>query len=291
MKNKKMKAACILCAVFLSSILFASLGNAEEITYSAQTAFPKKMTMEKMLPLGKYLEEDTGLEFTHVIPKNSKDLIMKVGTGEIKMAFICGGHIERINRQYKDMIRPLVIGVGMNGKTTHRNQIVVRADSDIKNIEGIKGKKVEATSPYCISGYVPQAAYCLTKGIDVTEDTELTFVSGYAKPANIMNNLILNKCDVGFLKAGMLEMMAGKINTEKLRVLDTSTYDIPNWIFVVHKDVDAAKAEKIKQSLMKLDPKIPEQKKILKGLALKGFTEVKTEDLAIVKSLFDNLGI
>src|SRR5699024_5329826 len=73
----------------------------------------------------------------------------------------------------------LETGLPIDGKLTNtfKGEVLVKADSDIKELKDLKGKKIATLSPNSASGYIYPVAEMKEAGVDPTTESTLTTVN------------------------------------------------------------------------------------------------------------------
>ncbi len=104
---------------------------------------------------GKKLVEDleklTPYKYKFSVPTSYVAVIEALGSKRADFAFF--GTFPYIVANNKYGVKALLI-IGRHGHFTYRSQIVVRADSNIKNLKGLAGKKVAFVDPSSTSGFI-----------------------------------------------------------------------------------------------------------------------------------------
>ena len=130
---------------------------------------------------------------------------------------------------------------------TFKGEILVKADSDLKNLSDLKGKKIATLSPNSASGYIYPVAELKDAGIDPTKDATLTTVNDIPSE---MTAVLNGQMDAAFVFEGARNVFASKFSDQdimkELRVLSLTKGDIPNDAIAVQPKMDAKQKEEIK---------------------------------------------
>ncbi|MCS7202854.1 MAG: phosphate/phosphite/phosphonate ABC transporter substrate-binding protein [Thermodesulfovibrio sp.] len=233
-------------------------------------------------PLMRYLSEKTGYEFKLFIPKNFEEFIQIVSEGKVHFSYQNPYVFSIISKKYP--IKPLAITVGEDctteegvcGDEKFRGIIITRKDSGINKLEDLKGKRVMIVSPTSAGGYLSQKLYLEKKGFNLQRDFKLIDAKRQEK---VIIGVYKGEADAGFIREAALSVWANEVDISKIKILDYGEY-LPNWPFAVVNNKNQELTEKVKSLITKLDNPL-----ILKSAKIKGFKEVKNEDILLLKKL------
>ena len=135
--------------------------------------------------------------------------------------------------------------------STFKGEVLVKADSDMKSLEDLKGKKIATLSPNSASGYIYPVAEMKDLGIDPLTDCTLTTVNDI--PSEI--TAVLNgQQDACFVFQGARYVFSSKFSDydlfKDLKVLYLTEGDIPNDAIAVQPSMDEELKEKIKETFL-----------------------------------------
>ncbi|MCX8070660.1 MAG: phosphate/phosphite/phosphonate ABC transporter substrate-binding protein [Thermodesulfovibrionales bacterium] len=240
--------------------------------YSAITIY------ERYEPLMRYLSENTGYEFKLYIPKDFEDFISVVKSGKVDFSYQNPYVFSIISKDYD--IKPLAITIGEDAEDnkspnknlkedSFRGVIIVRTDSNIKDINDLKGKKVLITSLKSAGGFLSQKIYLKQRGINVEKDMTLIDAK---KQENVIFGVYRQEASAGFIRKSALVVWKDAIDMSKIRVL-VETEPLPNWPFAVARDLQPQLVSKVKALLVELN-----NKKILDSAKISGFKPASEED-------------
>ncbi|MGL9996137.1 phosphonate transport system substrate-binding protein [Enterococcus sp. DIV1537a] len=141
--------------------------------------------------------------------------------------------------------------------TTFKGEVLVRNDSNLKELKDLKNKKIATLNPNSASGYIYPVAELKDLGIDPVQEATLTTVNDI--PSEI--TAVLNgQMDAAFVFEGARNVFNAafpdKDLTKELRVLYLTKGDIPNDAIAVNPKMSTDLKEKIKETFleMKNDP-------------------------------------
>ena len=158
--------------------------------------------------------------------------------------------------------------------SSFKGEILVKADSDIKTLTDLKGKKIATLSPNSASGYIYPVAEMIDAGIDPTKDVTLTTVNDIPSE---MTAVLNGQQDAAFVFEGARNVFASAFADQDimkdLRVLYLTKGDIPNDAIAVQPDMDKDLVAQIKETFLHM----ADDEKGAKAMAMwghKGYQEV-----------------
>jgi phosphonate transport system substrate-binding protein len=141
---------------------------------------------------------------------------------------------------------------------------IVRHDSEIKNIDQCRGKKVAAIGTHSYAGFMFFKDLLEEHNINSVKDLDIQFLG---KVDTVIYGVLNKKYDVGLLRLDTLETPDFIAIKDKFRVIARSA-EIPQFPFVVKKGMDQRTVAAIREVLTSLSPAKPEDLKILKSLQI-----------------------
>ncbi len=265
----------------------------EPIRVAFQVCNSLEENMARFTPLARYLEEKLGRRVivSHV---NTYDFLERAEKGEFD--FIqSNGYIYVLIKEKlgaKLIAREVKLDTG---KDTG-GLIVVKADSSIKSIRDLKGKKFVFGPVLSPGGYMCQYYVMLESGLDPETDLEgYYFLKGSHKHEKVVYGVYFGAYDAGAVKFGDLERMEkeGKIRTSDFRVIGKSP-PVPNCTFYALPGVPDELVEEMKDALLTLKKSdtVEVNGEVLNVLlrdGIKGYVEAKDEEFDILRKMAKRL--
>lgn len=156
---------------------------------------------------------------------------------------------------------------------TFKGEILVKADSNLKDLTDLKGKKIATLSPNSASGYIYPVAELKEAGVAPTKDATVTTVNDIPSE---MTAVLNGQMDAAFVFEGARNVFASKFSDQDimkdLRVLYLTTGDIPNDAIAVQPKMDT----KLKQEIKDVFLNMPKDEAGQEAMALwghKGYQE------------------
>lgn len=232
-------------------------------------------------PLMKYLSEKTGYEFKLVIPKDFEEFMKIIRNQEVHFSYQNPYVYTLLSRENK--VKAINITVGEDcvkeesdicGGDKFRGVIIVRSDSEIRNLKDLIGKKILIVSPYSAGGFLSQKIYLEKKGFNLYRDFRIVDVKRQEK---VIIGIYKGLGDAGFVRESALGVFGKEVDLSKIRIL-AYTETLPNWPFsVVKASPELTKMVQTLLSELKDDY-------ILKNLRIKEFRPAKDEDFKELKN-------
>lgn len=251
--------------VFLFLFLIVPVvGVAAEIKFGLLPRLPEKQLLEMFVPLAQYLEKETGMKITLIVPKDFDAYAKQAIAGDFDIGFT-NPNIYIDIRKAVPQAEPLAV---VTGKL--KGVFIVAEDSPIKSIKELKGKRVSFVDSGSAAGYVAQMLELQKAGIK-KEDMTITFAG---KPPKVAEAVRDGKADAGGMPAGVFKNLPF---VDMMRVIG-NTADLPNWPVHTTKKTDKAVASKVKDAFLKLKPLSAQADRTLKKADLEGFVPTTDKD-------------
>lgn len=242
--------------------------------YSAITIY------DRYEPLMRYLSAKTGYEFKLVVPKDFEEFREIVIKGKVHFSYQNPYIFSLISRDtnIKSLVttkgEDCISDDGVCGEDRFRGVIITRHDSNIRDINDLKNKRVMIVSPTSAGGYLSQRIFLENKGINVRKDLKIIDAK---KQENVILGVYRGEADAGFVRESALAVWKDTVNMKKIRIL-AKTIPLPNWPFAAGSNTDPLLASKVKQYLIELD-----NRKILKAAKIKGFRATSEAEFEALK--------
>ena len=220
--------------------------------------------------IGQFLQKETGLHFKTSVATSYAAVVEAMGAGKVDVGWLATFSYVLAHDKYGV---ELLLVVQRFGSPFYRGQIMVRADSGIKNLAGLKGKRFAFVDPASTSGHLYPKALLLSQGFD----PELFFnKSVFAGSHNaVVLSIYKGSVDGGAAYDGSRAAVAKTFPDvfDKVKVL-TYTKEIPNDTVSVRKELSENLKVKIRDGLKAISHS-PEGSKVLKKLyGISGFTDL-----------------
>ena len=170
--------------------------------------------------------------------------------------------------------------------------IVVRADSPVRSLADLKGKKMAFGPVLSPGGYLTQYYTMLSAGLDPEKTFgSYTFLPGAWQHEKVVYSILFGAVDVGAVKVGDIERMEaeGKVRGSDFRVIAASE-PVPNCTFFALAHVDAGTAGQVREALLALSPRDfvavnGERLNVLQRDGTKGYAPARDEEYDILRKM------
>ena len=170
--------------------------------------------------------------------------------------------------------------------------IVVRADSSVRTLSGLKGKKMVFGPVLSPGGYLAQYHTMLSAGLDPEKTlASYTFLPGAWQHEKVVYAILYGAVDAGAVKVGDIERMEaeGKVRKSDFRVIAASP-PVPNCTFFALPHVDANTAESFRKALLALTDTDfvavnGERLNVLKRDGTNGYVPARDEEYEILRNM------
>lgn len=202
-------------------------------------------------PVRQYLSEKLGIPVEIQVTSDYTAVIEAMRAKHIDMAWF--GPFSYIIAANVAEAEAIVNGVRRSdGKSDYHSIIVVRADSGIKTLQDLKGKKFAFVDPVSTSGNLIPRKILIENGINPDKDFSATYYAGThnAVEYSIANRSVAAGADSDNSYDAMVK--AGEIDPKVNQVLFTSD-SIPGSPIAVRKDLPIEIKQAIGDALIKMD--------------------------------------
>ncbi len=206
-------------------------------------------------PLEDYLKKELGREVELSVPTTYNAVVEAMVSGELDLAYF--GGLTYVQARQRADVHPLFTEVNpRTGTTKYRSVIIVPADSNVRNVEDLRGKDFAFGSVSSTSGSLYPAIMLNQAGIDYRTDLgEVVYTGGHDTTAQAVAN--------GRVAAGGLEdrilydlQEEGIIGKDKVRVIEESD-PIEGYPWVVRDDLSDKDEQALTEAYLDIeDPKL-----------------------------------
>ena len=220
--------------------------------------------------IGQFLQKETGLHFKTSVATSYASVIEAMGAGKVDVGWLATFSYVLAHDKYGV---ELLLVVQRFGSPFYRGQIMVRADSGIQNLAGLKGKRFAFVDPASTSGHLYPKTLLLSQGFDPEHFFKKSVFAGSHNA--VVLSIYKGEVDGGAAYDGSRSAVAKSFPDvfDKVKVI-TYTKEIPNDTVSVRKELSENLKLKIREGLKKISHS-PEGSKVLKKLyGISGFTDL-----------------
>ena len=243
---------------------------------------------ERFRLLGDYLSKKTGVEINFTILSRYGNIINRFTSENMDGAFF--GSFTGALAIEKLGVIPLARPVNLDNTSSYRGYIFVRRDSKIRDVGGMKGKKMAFVEKATTAGYIFPLAYLREHGIkDMDHFFSSSFFAGSHDAA--IHAVLEGQADVGAAKHSIYDRVkADDARVERDLVIIAESPWVPSNGLCVRKGLDAGLQQKLKQALLDLD-KDPEGAAVLQQFGAIKFIDATVSDYRPVFEMAKKAGI
>lgn len=259
------------------------------ITYAYLPQYSHTTSYRRHHRLVEYLARATGLPLRQVFPNTFDEHVEMVALGRLDISFANPFVSIRLARLGSaSFARPVKQG----GRTDFRSEIICRADNpEIRTTADCRGRRWIAVDPLSAGGFLFALGHFHDLGIRRSDFAEIAFAPGPGgKQENVVLAVLAGRYDFGTIREGTLDVLAGRIDRDQVRVLDR-TRAYPEWLYTARKGLDPAVTERIGAAMFALDRADPEQAAILEAAGFEGIIPAQNSDFDAVRDLAAKLGL
>ncbi len=261
----------------------------KSVTYAYLPQYAHTVSYERHRLLLDYLARATGLPLRQIFPDTFEEHVRMVERGEIDISFSNPFAYIRMarsgSRAFARIIEP-------SGKPDFRSQIICRRDNTaLRTIEDCRGKRWMAVDPSSAGGYLYALGEFLAHGLRRQDFAEITFAPGPGgKQEKVVLAVFAGTCDLGSIRDGALDILAGKIDITQIRVLaESKAY--PGWVYAARAGLSPKIVDKIARAMFALSMDRPDDAVILRTAGMRGIIPATDADYAPVRRLAETLGL
>ncbi|WP_437179101.1 phosphate/phosphite/phosphonate ABC transporter substrate-binding protein [Pseudodesulfovibrio alkaliphilus] len=255
------------------------------ITYAYLPQYSRTVSFQRHRALLEYLRVTTGLPLHQVFPDTFDEHVKMVQRGEIDISysnpFIYIQLAEIGSTAFAKIVEP-------GGTPAFSGQIICRSDNPtIKSIADCRGKRLIAVDPGSAGGFLFPLGLFYDHGIRLEDFSEVEFAQG--KQEKVILAVLAGAYDIGTIRKGSLDVVAGMIDLSDIRVL-AETRNYPGWVYSARDGFDPAAVGAIAEAMFSLDPAIPEHREILGVAGMSGIIPAHDADYGPIRELADKVG-
>ena len=220
--------------------------------------------------IAELLQKVTGLHFKTSVATSYAAVIEAMGAGKVDIGWLATFSYVLAHDKYGV---ELLLVVQRFGSPFYRGQIMVRADSGIKDLAGLMGKRFAFVDPASTSGHLYPKTLLLAQGFDPEQFfKKIVFVGSHNA---VVLSIYKGEVDGGAAYDGSRAAVAKMFPDvfDKINVI-AYTKEIPNDTVSVRKGLSGDLKMRIRDGLKKVS-KSPQGNKVLKKLyGISGFTDL-----------------
>ena len=244
--------------------------------------------MERYRALAAYLSDQLGIKVNLTIMSRYGEVIKRIQSRQLDGAFLSPYTATLGIKQLG--LHPVVSPVNLNGESTSRGYIFVRADSGINSVADMQGKSMVFVDPATMEGYLYPRAYLRGQGISDPE-TFFSRSSFAGSHASVLFAVLDGRADIGAAKDTVYDRMTSQDPSigQELRIIASSPRE-PEVTLCLREELAAELRENIGEILLHME-KTARGKKVLKQFAALRFIASSPADFARIEKMAQEAGV
>ena len=228
-------------------------------------------------PLFDFLAEQLNITYQFVIPDNYADMLSQFNHGKIDLAFF--GGITFIKAKQYGSASPVVAG---NRDLNFISYLIVRNDSKIDSLAGLKNKSLAFGSPLSTSGHVMPRFYM--KKIGITPEHYFSEVQYSGSHSNTIQRVAQNVVDAGVLNSHVFKDKVEEVENlkENLTVIWQSP-PYPDYVWAMQTKYSKEFIQELTDAFLSINVTTPTGRTILQQQKSDAFYPVSNADFSEIE--------
>lgn len=268
----KLLILMILSSVSTLSVAADQNSDPNELLFGSVAMDIPVVMHQRLKPLTRYLSLRLHRPVSLKLSPNMGDAIREVADKKVQLAYLTPVAYLRAH-QYGNA--RLIAKTITNGRASFQLMIVVKENSPYKTVADLKGKRFAFGDKRALL----QRAAVVGAGIKLQDFSEYRFIGHYD---NIARAVMKGDFDAGIVKDTMAFQWQGK----GLRILYASPH-LPPYNITANGDLSDKLVAELKNAFLELNPKNPEDMKVIKAVDkdYDGFAKTSDAEYDIVRKL------
>jgi len=261
----------IICCCSIATT--ASLSVAAGYKLSMLPRYSIEEINARITPLAKYLSQKTGLEIVPTLTSTFDQYTKQLSSGGIDIGFQ-NPYIYVLASKAHEVVAMAIKGTN---RDKFRGIIITGANSPLRSLEDLKGKKISIVGYTSAGGYLSQKLTLLEHGIDVEKECTLE-ESPENKQENVIFSVYTGDVDAGFVRESALNKVEGFVPASAIKVMEGTAW-LPNWALSISRNMPAEDRIKITKAIEELAAGDP----VLQALKIKELRLAQDEEYDVVR--------
>lgn len=284
--NRKRLPMTILVSILLFSPYTHATDKIDDIKIGIVLPAPASRIHKHWQPFINYLSEESGLKLKIVIPRGLDNVSIALKKKELDFVYV-NSYLYHL-LQKKGLAKALVQMKNMGDSIYSVGRVLIKAKSNIKKPEDLKGKHIALISDLGAGSYLAPRAYLRDHKIKVESDTQITYTKNLKKAAYMV---LHGDADAAVMCSVNYNLLTTKINTGELDILD-STAQFPESVIAYRSDLNKDLINKIELALSALHTtKAQNSLRPLNDMKIKTFVPYDPGVENVIKDLIHKSGL
>lgn len=229
--------------------------NKPVVYFGASLRYHPTIMYERYQPMMDYLTRNTPYRFELKISRDYAETIKFLEEGKTQVSSIGDGGLMKAMLLHGAV--PIVKPLNEEGRPFYHCYFIVPANSTLRSLQDLRGKKVAFGSRHSTSGNLIPRFMLVKSGVKLEE---LSSVTNLRNHSAVVMAVLKGEYDAGAVKSTVAE----RYKNHGMRIIASSD-DIPSIPLIVRKDAPKELVKAITDALVKLDRRNPEHRKIMEN--------------------------
>lgn len=240
--TSKMRFMAAICLLIACLSLNNSVQAADKLILGVHPYKSVKKLQKFYQPLVEYLSEKLNINVELSIAKDYASHIHAIGNDNIDIAYMGpASYVSLVNEYGK---KRLLARQEINGKTTFKGNIIVRADSNIRTYQDLKNKKFAFGDPNSTMSHLVPRYMLIENGITKNDLEKINFLGSHD---NVAISVLAGEFDAGAVKEAIYQ----KYKSKGI-VSFATTPELSEHLFVVSNTLSEEKYLEIKKIMLNM---------------------------------------
>lgn len=237
-----------IIATILLQFFLPPTSTAAEYRISMLPLFGADEINSRLRPLAEYLSAETGLKITPIQVADFDQYAQQLTSGAIHIGY------ENPYVYVKNSATHEAVAMASTGEQgfQFRGIIITRANSPIRSLAALKGKKIAIVSQSSTGGFLSQNYSLAKNGINTLRDC-IVEEATENKQENVIFSVYTGDVDAGFIRESALSQVKDFVPAEAIHVLERTAW-LPNWALSLNRKMPEADKKKIIAAIDRLKP-------------------------------------
>jgi phosphonate transport system substrate-binding protein len=208
----------ILFLLLIAALLQAASACRQQNAQSQASPAPRRLLIglvpeesmfkqiERYEPLIRYLSDRTGFDIRLTVLPRYENILTAFSSQKMDAAFF--GSLTYVLAHSRIGVRTIARPERPDGKSTYHGIIIVRADSGIRSVRDMRGRRFAFASRDTIAGYVLPLVYFRKAGVNYRSYLKESYFTGTHE--DVIRDVLDGKADAGAAKNTALERLAAQ---------------------------------------------------------------------------------
>ncbi len=245
----------------------------DRYSFSMLPRYAPEEIIKRITPLAVYLSKNVNIKVEPVVSRDFDEYSSRLRRGDILIGYENPYIYTLVSNEHE------VLAKAVKGRSgdKFRGIIITRTDSEIVDIDDLRGKTISIVSKTSAGGFLSQQATLQKAGFDLNHDMVLVEALDN-KQENVLLAVYYGDVDAGFIRESALHVADSYLAPSQIKVIKRTEW-LPNWALSINKKAPADIKASIRNAVLRLE----EGNSVLKALKIKRFEKVQDSDYDVIR--------